>query len=75
TLRQLTGLDDEVRNKVIRTPGIPPLIDALAGVGSGFLVGAPELPTRIAVGCAGGRHRSVVVANEVATRVWKLRGV
>ncbi|MBQ1167386.1 ATPase, partial [Streptomyces sp. A73] len=35
TLRQLTGLDDEVRNKVIRTPGIPPLIDALAGVVSG----------------------------------------
>ncbi|MBQ1165180.1 ATPase, partial [Streptomyces sp. A73] len=60
---------------MIRTPGIPPLIDALAGVVSGFLVGAPELPTRLAVGCAGGRHRSVVVANEVATRVWKLRGV
>ncbi|MBQ1163605.1 hypothetical protein KBZ21_37035 [Streptomyces sp. A73] len=33
------------------------------------------MPTRIAVGCAGGRHRSVVVATEVATRVWKLRGV
>ncbi|MBQ1165633.1 ATPase, partial [Streptomyces sp. A73] len=48
---------------------------ALAGVVSGFLVGAPELPTRIAVGCAGGRHRSVGVANEVATRVGKLRGV
>ncbi|GAA2629790.1 RNase adapter RapZ [Streptomyces axinellae] len=74
-LRELTGLDEEVRATVIRTPGVPPLIDALAGVASGYLVGAPELPTRIAVGCAGGRHRSVVVAIEVAARVRKLRGV
>jgi UPF0042 nucleotide-binding protein len=74
-LRELTGLDDEVRHTVIRTPGIPPLIDALAGVVNGFVVGAPQLPTRIAVGCAGGRHRSVVVAIEVAARVRKMRGV
>ncbi|MGY1439608.1 RapZ C-terminal domain-containing protein [Streptomyces reniochalinae] len=74
-MRELTGLDDEVRHTVIRTPGIPPLIDALAGVVNGFLVGSTVLPTRVAVGCTGGRHRSVVVAVEVARRVRKARGV
>lgn len=74
-LRELTGLDDEVRATVIRTPGIPPLIDVLAGTVNAFLVGSAVIPTRVAVGCTGGRHRSVVVAVEVARRVRKDRGV
>lgn len=74
-LRELTGLDDEVRARVIRTPGIPPLIDVLAGVVNAFLVGAPAARTRIAVGCTGGRHRSVVVAVDVAARVRRRHGV
>jgi UPF0042 nucleotide-binding protein len=64
-LRELTGADPAVRAAVLATPGIPGLIRALAAAARDFCQGTAE-PLSIAIGCAGGRHRSAVVAGELA---------
>ena len=71
-LRQHTGLDEDVRDYVLSSAG-----------GAG-VPGAPRRPVRlpppayaregksylsIAIGCTGGRHRSVVMAEELAKRI------
>jgi UPF0042 nucleotide-binding protein len=63
-LREMTGLDDPVYRHVMRTPGAHDLVadiarDAMRAASRGRRV-------RVLVGCQGGRHRSVVVACEVA---------
>jgi UPF0042 nucleotide-binding protein len=68
-LKPLTGLDDEVAAFIETDPDYRPFIDRLEG-----LIG-PLLPRfdaegksylTIAVGCTGGRHRSVAVAKRLA---------
>jgi UPF0042 nucleotide-binding protein len=75
TLKPLTGRDGAVAAYVASDPGYRPFIEALKG-----LIG-PLLPRfdaegksylTIAIGCTGGRHRSVTVAEEIAE--W-LRGL
>lgn len=61
-LRQMTGLDDPIRQKVFNTNGAREVIDGLANLASDL----HDRGIPLAVGCAGGRHRSVVVAEEVA---------
>ena len=69
--RELTGHDTAVMERVLATPGASALIDALAAAAAALLPGACRTGRliRIAVGCAGGRHRSVVIADAVAARL------
>lgn len=71
-LRGLTGLDPAVAAHIERDPGLQPFLDRLWG----WL--GPLLPRyekegkaylTIAVGCTGGRHRSVYVAERLAALV------
>lgn len=66
-LRELTGLDHRVQHAVLDTPGARNLIAHQAMVASGLL--QLHIPVVLAAGCAGGRHRSVVVATEIAARL------
>jgi UPF0042 nucleotide-binding protein len=70
-LRGMTARDASVRRTVLGTPGIRELIDALAAAVVAYTAGAPGCQVRVAVGCAGGRHRSAVVATELAARATK----
>lgn len=67
-LRELTGHDPVVVAAVLATPGARGVIDGVAGVAAAVLGAARRggEPVRVAVGCAGGRHRSVVLAEAVA---------
>lgn len=61
-LRYMAAHDSVVRQAVYGTPGIPALIEATAGAIRAFLQGPSAGPVRVAVGCAGGRHRAAAVA-------------
>lgn len=65
-LRHLTGLDKTVHGYVLGTPGAIATIRALAAAVEAWLGLTSGGPVRVAVGCGGGRHRSVVVAESVA---------
>jgi UPF0042 nucleotide-binding protein len=68
-LRQLSGLDDPVREFVLSRPETASFLTALLPF-LAFLVPLYRVDGRayltIAVGCTGGRHRSPVLAREVA---------
>jgi RNase adaptor protein for sRNA GlmZ degradation len=58
-LRYLTAYDAEVRAAVMATPGIKELLTAVVAGVEAFLSGpSGNAPVRIAIGCAGGRHRA-----------------
>jgi UPF0042 nucleotide-binding protein len=63
-MRKLTGLDAAVIQRVHATPGIPEEILRLTVAAVRYTKGGRS--ATFAIGCAGGRHRSVVVANTVA---------
>ena len=69
--RALTGHDTPVMERVLSTPGAGALIDALVTAAAALLPAACRAGrlVRVAVGCAGGRHRSVVIADAVAARL------
>lgn len=69
-LRKLDGYDHEVRAAVMATPGIEELVQAVIATIYAFRSGPVPGPVKIAIGCTGGRHRSVVVALEVWERLW-----
>lgn len=66
-LRHLTAEDEAVREAVRSTPGIMPLVFAVAVAAESYLAGPSSAgrPVRVAVGCAGGRHRAASVAMEL----------
>jgi UPF0042 nucleotide-binding protein len=71
-LRPLTGLDEPVRRFVLDQPGTNEFInrvDHLLGLVLPAYVKEGKSYLTIAVGCTGGRHRSVVLAEELAQRV------
>jgi RNase adaptor protein for sRNA GlmZ degradation len=64
-LRELTGRNKRVITNVMRQPGAARIVGELARA---CMAIAPATPVvRVAVGCAGGRHRSVVLAEECAS--------
>ena len=68
-LRPLTGVDAEVRDYVLAQPQAREFlerIDGLFGLLLPAFVQEGKSYLRIAVGCTGGRHRSVVIAEELA---------
>ena len=71
-LRPLTGLDEPVQRFVLEQPAaerfIAHLVDLLGVVLPEFALEGKSYLT-VAVGCTGGRHRSVAVAEEVAARL------
>jgi UPF0042 nucleotide-binding protein len=71
-LRELTGLDPRVRVKVADTAGTRRLVATTATQVTQLLedTGNPTADrVDVAVGCAGGRHRSVVIAELLAARL------
>lgn len=68
-LRQLTAHDQVVRDTVMATPGIAQLVDALVDAVTAFRRGPSTGLVRVAVGCAGGRHRAAVVARILFERL------
>ncbi|MFM2023324.1 MAG: RNase adapter RapZ [Actinomycetota bacterium] len=71
-LRALTGNDAAVSQFVLGQPGVNGFIDnyvaALEAVLRGYRTENKRFAT-IAIGCTGGKHRSVAIANEIAKRL------
>ncbi|WP_024355876.1 RNase adapter RapZ [Leucobacter chironomi] len=77
-LRPLTGVDPEVKDYVLSRDGADQFLDhyvaALAPVLAGFQR-ENKRHASLAVGCTGGKHRSVATARELADRLAGLPGV
>ena len=71
-LRPLTGLTAEVSNKVLTSEGVSEFVKSYVGVirqmMPGYLREGKKYVT-IAIGCTGGKHRSVAVAEEIAKQL------
>ena len=77
-LRPHTGQDTEVRDFVLGAQGAREFIDGYAAALAPVLAGYQRENKRhatIAIGCTGGKHRSVAVAEELATLLRELPGV
>lgn len=68
-LRELTAADERVQRAVMGTSGVKALIRALGMAVIAYMDGTSAGPVRVAVGCAGGRHRAPMVADVLATAV------
>lgn len=71
-LRHLSGRDAPVRDYVLGLPGarqfVDRYVDALEPVLSGYLAEEKRYVT-VAVGCTGGKHRSVAISEAIAERL------
>jgi len=71
-LRPLTGLDDKVKSNVLSNPGVSEFVDSYVSVINQMLPGylrEGKKYVTVAIGCTGGRHRSVSVAREIAMKL------
>lgn len=72
TMRPLTGLDEKVRNYVFSFPETNKLVDKLIDLINFLLpmyVKEGKSQLEIAIGCTGGKHRSVAIAEKLAKSV------
>lgn len=71
-LRPLTGQTKEVSNKVLTSEGVSEFVKSYVGVirqmMPGYLREGKKYVT-IAIGCTGGKHRSVAIAEEIAKQL------
>ncbi|WP_370248626.1 RNase adapter RapZ [Nocardioides sp.] len=71
-LRSHTGRDSDVAEYVQTRPGAAEFLDQyvplLLGVGEGYLREGKRF-MRVAIGCTGGKHRSVAMSEEIARRL------
>lgn len=67
-MRQLTGEHPRVRERVLTTAGATCWIEHTTATVHALIAAAGRDVT-VGVGCAGGRHRSVVMASEVAAEL------
>ncbi len=77
-LRPFTGEDDAVRDYVLEQEGATEFIDAYAAALHPVLQGYQRENKRnsvVAIGCTGGKHRSIVMARELAERLAAEPGV
>lgn len=77
-LRSLTGEDEAVRDFVLEQEGAREFLNAYAAALEPVLEGYQRENKRhsvVAVGCTGGKHRSVVMVRELAERLSALPGV
>ncbi|HVX54395.1 MAG TPA: RNase adapter RapZ [Nocardioides sp.] len=74
-LRPHNGTDPDVADYVYTRPGAQEFLDGyvpvLAGVAPGYLREGKRF-MRVALGCTGGKHRSVAMAEEIARRLREL---
>lgn len=68
-IRELTARDAVITARVLATEGVAEVVEGLIVTATGFVKGPVPRPALIAVGCAGGRHRSAAIADEVVTRL------
>ena len=71
-LAPLTGQDPPVRDYVLGQPGAKKFLDAFVGAMQAALPGFEREGKRfvtLAVGCTGGKHRSVAMAEQIAARL------
>jgi len=71
-LRPLSGCDAAVRDYVLSQPGATQFLDAYLAVLEVSLAGFEREGRRyvtLAVGCTGGKHRSVAIAEQIAARL------
>ena len=77
-LKALTGLDPEVREFVLGAEGAAEFVDSYAKALAPVLAGYQRENKRhatIAIGCTGGKHRSVAVGEKLASLLRALPGV
>ena len=77
-LKELSGLDPEVSEYVLAQPGATEFVEAYAQALDPVLAGYQRENKRhatVAIGCTGGKHRSVAVAEELAAQLRGLPGV
>jgi RapZ C-terminal domain len=77
-LRDKTGHDPEVADFVLKQPSAKKLLDDLQRIVSDLLPHYREKGRShlvVAFGCTGGRHRSVVLASEMARRLEHIDGI
>ncbi len=77
-LKSLTGLDEPVRDYVLSQPGAQEFVRDYATSLHPVLAGYQRENKRhatIAIGCTGGKHRSVAIAEELATLLRSNAGV
>ena len=77
-LRALTGVDSEVKDYVLSRDGAAEFLDNYVAALTPVLAGFQRENKRhasLAVGCTGGKHRSVASARELADRLAGLPGV
>ncbi|HEX3906855.1 MAG TPA: RNase adapter RapZ [Mycobacteriales bacterium] len=71
-LRPLTGLDEQVRDYVFAQEGATEFVEAYASLlrryEQGYVAEGKHYAT-VAIGCTGGKHRSVAVSAELAARL------
>ena len=74
-LRACTGLDRDVADYVMRQPGaeefVARWVSLIEGVADGYLSQGKRF-AQVAIGCTGGKHRSVTVTEEVVRRLHAL---
>jgi UPF0042 nucleotide-binding protein len=71
-LRPLTGLDDKVKDNVLANSGVAQFVQSYVSVVNQMLPGYLREGKKyltVAIGCTGGRHRSVSVAREIAAQL------
>jgi UPF0042 nucleotide-binding protein len=71
-LRPLTGLDDKVKDNVLSNSGVSQFVQSYVSVINQMLPGYLREGKKyltVAIGCTGGRHRSVSVAREIASQL------
>jgi UPF0042 nucleotide-binding protein len=77
-LRHLTGQDERVRDYVLAQEGATEFLDDYARALAPVLAGYQRENKRhstVAVGCTGGKHRSVAMAEQLAARLAEIPGV
>ena len=71
-LRPVTGRDEAVRNYVLQQPGAMEFVDGythlLEVISAGYLREGKRFAT-VAIGCTGGKHRSVAITEELRRRL------
>jgi len=71
-LRPLTGLDSAVSQKVLTSDGVADFVKSYVGVVQKMIPGyfrEGKKYVTIAIGCTGGKHRSVAVSEEIARQL------
>ena len=77
-LRSLTGVDPEIKEFVLSREGAAEFLESYVKALEPVLAGYQRENKRhasLAVGCTGGKHRSVAIARELADRLASLPGV